>query len=525
MATNLSSYGSTSPNQQGSQGYQGANQTSSPDTDVASALRGTSWTPAPGSTGQNLPTQNTGVNGGNTSGASSNVQQNSYSHSPTTPSGGVNYNQVQRWSQPAQQPAQPTAQGGQTSQSVAQSLSGGGYQQQQQLAQQQAQSLSAGQPQTGQPTYADPFQAQGGGFWTGQQWVPRDHPMAQGTPGGTQPGAQPNPALYSPYGQYPGRPDGTTFQPGQMQNFSFQGYNPTQFNTQAPAAHMPGQVSQWGGGPDLSGLEGQQNALLQQAMAGGSMPPEMVMQMKERQKQDALSMQQQMGGQMQASAAARGALNGGAAAAGQRNLQGQTIGNILGGYRDIDINAATQNYADKLSGLQASEGIAQGRFGRANQGFANTLQGQMAKEGLNQQGYQNQFQNAQFDLNRQGMQAGENQFAFGAQFQPAQFNRDSFMAQQGLNQQGAQSRLAAHQTDLDAFFQNQGQQNQMKLGQAGIDMDGRRLASQEGMFDRTNQLDWATLMNNMQMGRYGMGLNYAQLQQTAQARMQGALGF
>jgi hypothetical protein len=521
MATNITSYfGSTSPNTQGYQGQQGASQT--PDPNVTTALRGTSWTPPPGSQSQpnmgTTSTSNTGVNGG-ASGSGAQLQESSYQNSPVTPSGGVNYQQTQRWSQPQ---TQPTSSGGQTVGSVAQSLTGGS-------TQVTAPPLQA----AGQPTYADPFVAMGGGFWTGQQWVPRDHPLA--TQGQTQPqptGTQPNPATYSPYGPYPGRPEGTVYQPGQMEQFSFQGYNPTQFNAQAPTAYQPGQVAQWGGGPDLSGLEAQQNALLQQAMAGGSMPPEMVMQMKERQKQDALMMQQQMGAQMMQGAAARGSMNGGANLAGQRNLAGQTIGNILGGYRDIDINAATQNYADKLSGLQASEGIAQGRFGRANQGYANTLQGQMAQEGLNQQGYQNQFQNAEFDLQRQGMQAGENQFGWQSQFAPAEFQRDSFLAQQGLNQQGAASQMGAYQTDLDAFFQHgaqglqkQGLDNQLALGQGGLDIDRQRLASQENMFNQSLDLDWAQALNGMNMDRLGMGFNYAQLQQQAQARMQSALGF
>jgi hypothetical protein len=44
------------------------------------------------------------------------------------------------------------------------------------------------QPQTQQPP--DPFGAQGGGHWTGAQWVPKNHPLAGATPDGTPaPGA------------------------------------------------------------------------------------------------------------------------------------------------------------------------------------------------------------------------------------------------------------------------------------------------------------------------------------------------
>lgn len=43
-------------------------------------------------------------------------------------------------------------------------------------------------PNSGAPT-PDPFAAMGGGFWTGQQWVPSNHPLAQ--PGAGQPPTQP----------------------------------------------------------------------------------------------------------------------------------------------------------------------------------------------------------------------------------------------------------------------------------------------------------------------------------------------
>ncbi len=507
----MATYGSNYPSAQGTQGYQGSTQTPSPDANYADALRRTSWSPAPSSTSSPSPYGS----GSQTSGSGTQTQQqdyNSYQNSPVTPSGGVNYQQTQRWSQPA---ASPTGASSGGTASAAASLSGG------------MQSPPVPQGQT------DPFAAMGGGVWTGQGWIPRNHPEAAPYLQGQQPGGAPGGAPYSPYGPYPARPDGTIYQPGQMPNFSFQGYQPTQFNTQAPGAYMPGQLSQWAGGPNMAGMEGQQDALMSQMLSsGGSMNPQLVAQMKERQKQDALAMQSQLGSQMNMRDAAAGRLSGGANLASQRNLGQDTMGQILSGYRDTDIAAGSQNWQDQLQALQASEGLAQGRFGRANQGWQNTFQGQMAQEGLNQQGNDNLFRNAQFDLSRQGMQAGENQFAFGAQFEPANFQRDSFLAQQGLNQQGANSAAGAYGQDLDAFFQNRsgdlqatGLANQLALGQGGLAMDQRRLDSQEGMFDRSLQLDWANALNNMQMGRYGLGLNYAQLQQEAQNRMIGGLGF
>ena len=54
-------------------------------------------------------------------------------------------------------------------------------------------------PSVAPPTTPDPFQAMGGGVWTGQQWVPRNHPLAQpwlsGTPPGGAPGAPAAPGV------------------------------------------------------------------------------------------------------------------------------------------------------------------------------------------------------------------------------------------------------------------------------------------------------------------------------------------
>lgn len=515
-SSNFADYAAQSPQSQGPQGQQGANQTPSPN--LADYARGTSWTPPPSSqTGQGLSPNLADAASRGTQPREGTGITSALTNSPMTPSGGVNYQQDQRWATP-QQPAQApqsSPQGGQTSASVASSLSGGGYQ--------------APQAQGGgsMPPTPDPFQGQG--YWTGQQWVPKNHPLAQQNPNVPQPGGpggvQPNPAPYSPYGPYPGRPDGTTFQPGQMPQQTFQQYQPTQFTGQAPSPYMGGTLAQWSA-PNLGGMEGQQDQLMQQLLAsGGSMGPDMVAQMKERQKQDALAMSQQQGTQMMQGAAARGALNGGATLAGQRNLGDQTTQGILGGYRDLDIAAAGQNYSDRLNALSASEQLGQGRFNQANQGYQNQLQGQMAQQGLNQQGFQNQLASAQFGLGQQQAQAAENQFGFGAQFQPATFNRDSFLAQQGLNQQGAASQLGAHQTDLDAFFQNQQLQNQMKLGQGGLDIDRQRLNQQDAQFGQSLDLDWANSLENMTNNRYQLGLNYAGLQQQAQNRMMQGLGF
>lgn len=58
-------------------------------------------------------------------------------------------------------------------------------------------------------TSPDPFGAMGGGFWTGQQWVPKDHPLAQQGGGGYQPAPAYGPSTQP--GQNPNAPPPTQY--------------------------------------------------------------------------------------------------------------------------------------------------------------------------------------------------------------------------------------------------------------------------------------------------------------------------
>jgi hypothetical protein len=64
----------------------------------------------------------------------------------------------------------------------------------------------------------DPFAAQGGGHWTGAQWVPKNHPLAGAAPDGTPaPGAGGSPAPAPPApGEGPTTPPGTPQRPSAM---------------------------------------------------------------------------------------------------------------------------------------------------------------------------------------------------------------------------------------------------------------------------------------------------------------------
>lgn len=490
---------SRTPTSQGAQGQQGASGVPKPNI-AAQQYRAPQWKPAPGSTGQNLPQQRQGPQ-----------QQDQLHANPSTPvmadgtinPGAGSMGQAMTGPSPQRNTAPPL------------------------------QDQSAQTQQAPQPTSPDPFQAMGGGFWTGQQWVPRNHPLAQTGQNPTQPGApptgaQPNPALYSPYGPYPGRPEGTVYQPGQLPQFNFTDYQTAQFNQNAPAPYNPGQVSQFNA-PNLSPQEAAQWQAIQHVLNNPGLGD--TSGLKEQQKEAALRMQQDALSQNANRAAASGRSGfGGVASANARRIGDATQGNILGAYRDIDIANQERANADRLAAAGMAESAIAGRAGRAQDFYRTGLAGQLAQEDLNLQGFNSRMQGAEFEANQQARQADENARGFEAQFKGPQFMLESMLQQEGLNQAGAQSGLDAYNTDLAAFnawrddlSRNRQLDLQGQLGNRGLDIDESRLAQQGSQFDRGLQLDWANLMNNAYMGRAGLGLNYAQLQQQGQNSMQSLL--
>jgi hypothetical protein len=466
----MSGYGT--PQSQGPQGQQGASGQNAADS-IYNPTRAPLWKPAPASS-QSQPTSQT-------SGAGQRFQQEygsagsgqAASGSPVTANGQI---------APAQQPATSTGSAGSASSQPSAGSAPSG--------QNQTQPATTGPPLTQMPP--DPFQAMGGGFWTGQQWVPKNHPLAQQTNQPSAPGgAQPQPAQYSPYGPYPGRPQGTTYDPGTLSNPQFQSYQGTQF--------------QGYGGVDQSGIQNQQNQLLSQILSNPAMSASVVEQMKAKQRESAMA----MGGQQQ-QMAAQNAASRGTNLDTQFNTSQNEIGNsmrenILGSYRDIDINAALTNRQGQLDALGMSDNVLSGQVGRQGQQYASYLNGQ-------------------------GAMQGENQARFDNQFKPAEFNMARELQQEGLRQAGAASQMGAYQTDLGAFFDNRAAdnadastRNQRDIGMGSLDIDRTRVNNQASQFDRGHQLDWASLMNDMYMGRAGLGVNYAELQQRGQQDMMRTL--
>ena len=121
-----------------------------------------------------------------------------------------------------------------------------------------------------------------------------------------------------------------------------------------------------------------------------------------------------------------------------------------------------------------------------------------------------------FDRNLAGSQfnAGENQFAYGSQVNRVQNALQRALSQENLNQQGANSQFNAWQAQNNLGL-GQGQLDlQRLLGQGGLNLDSQRLQEMARQFNQNFQgrpIDWASLMNDMIMGRANYGANLANM--------------
>lgn len=190
-------------------------------------------------------------------------------------------------------------------------------------------------------------------------WLPPGHPAA-GTVGAPPPtGAEPNPALYSPYGAYPGRPPGTVADT-----------NP--YTTETPyAAH-----------PDLSGPEAAMLNSLQAALEGAPINKNVL---RERNKESWLAQQDQQLQALAQNQASRGVSMG--SDTQERAIREATTSGLLGANRETDfaadeadqnrrltaaaaVNAALSDIQDRSSG-RFRDDLSSATFGREGEVLEN----------------------------------------------------------------------------------------------------------------------------------------------------------
>lgn len=376
--------------------------------------------------------------------------------------------------------------------------------------------LQPGAPVAGQP----------GATWnhTGQGWEIVSGGSGGGSaPGSTVSGPQPNPALMSPYGPYPGRPDQTVVPGMTLPGWQNQTYTQTQApgapNLQGGYAPPSYQQQQMGGfnAPQRQELQNLQLNALQQALTNNPYNEANTGAMKERLKEQAVQIGEQNKQGLAEGAIARGRLGGGFAEAANAGQDQSTQEQILKGFRDIDLAAAQGKQASTLAAADAINASLSGEMSRASQGFQNNLASYGANQGERQFGAnfgrQTQLDSAQLGqqdftnaMARAGFQSGENQFGWNAGMANQQAALQQALAQHGINMDVAGNAQQNYGTDLGAFFQNANLGLQRHGIDAGIGVDYARLNESGRQFNLGHALNVMQFLENQRQANQGFGL-------------------
>lgn len=222
----------------------------------------------------------------------------------------------------------------------------------------------------------------------------------------------------------------------------------TEWKKQAPAVGVP---SNFRSNP----LYGQQAAMVQQMMANPhTMGQQQQDQLAERQKESANRMMQQMGQQQGQQMAGRGfSGNSGSQQAMQQQNQSDMMQQILGGRRDIAMQAAQTNRQDELNALNASMGftgqeyqqdmgIANMGLGQINQNRNFGLQEKLGNHGIDQDIWQRGFTKDSFNK------------TFGLDFLRYLQQGDQFNKSLGENSRQYNGQMGLNWANFDANQQN-----------------------------------------------------------------------
>jgi hypothetical protein len=357
----------------------------------------------------------------------------------------------------------------------------------------------------------------------GEGWVPSNHPLAlqqqqqqqavaqASAPGATQQSVQQGV-------QMPGQ----SLQGMNLGNDPFKTYQASQFNVNTPQlGQLPGsyqgtQFSQFAS-PDQAAVTAQQNQLLSAILGNPeTMNPQVLAQLKEKQKEAAL-LQEKQGGQLARQfAASRGMTNGAGLAGILSQLSGATGDQIIKSNRDLDLAALERNRADQLAALGMADSVMSGQMGRAGQAFQNTLAGQgaqaqdsrsVAQDAIARAiaGHGADMQSAAFNLQQQAMNADERFKQFGTERSAQDAAIQRVLSQFGINQ-GV----------VDADRANRALELQKALGEGGLALDSRRLDMQGSQFDKGFGLDMLRFLEGQRQHDNSTGLGYANLGQQGQ---------
>tara|TARA_R110000824_G_scaffold209540_3_gene395355 strand:+ start:1 stop:1278 length:1278 start_codon:yes stop_codon:yes gene_type:complete len=307
----------------------------------------------------------------------------------------------------------------------------------------------------------------------------------------------------------------TIYQAGQLPMDRLPQYNPYQITQDQIPEYQAGNINQFLA-PDQSAVTQQTQGVVQDVLGNRVMSDQMVGQMREQQKEQALAQQEQMLQQMGAGAAARGTYGGGRQLGREADIRQGTSDQLLRGSRDLGIMQAQANRQDQLSAMQASNQFLTGQAAREGEMYRTGLAGQTSQEALNQEQAMSGLRARQLGLGREEAQGRQNLQGYQSQVDQSRdyFNRK--VQQEQLQQQQAASSL-----------QDYLGRGQMDLGQRGHMLDEDRLTETGRQFDQDlalrdflgrGNLDISRGQLGVSQGHLGLGRDRIDLARIAQQR-------
>lgn len=241
-------------------------------------------------------------------------------------------------------------------------------------------------------TPPDPFQAMGGGYWTGQQWVPRDHPLATQGGGTGAPGAggapNPRPAWMTSQPYTPGEvgTDDLQFSYQDLLNQMGPDYQPTPVSGSnyegqdvSPEDYATYDFGGFSGlpGMDVGAVGEDTDALIRRILANPeSLDPRTVDMMKAASREEQSALQGQEADELRAMGYDLGVDDSAWLRSEQLTSRRNRDAAVTAGNRTVDIEAAKTNAGDRraAAALGSSYVDSKGRLQLAQRGQAFTEQ-------------------------------------------------------------------------------------------------------------------------------------------------------
>lgn len=292
---------------------------------------------------------------------------------------------------------------------------------------------------------------------------------------------------YTPYAYQ--RRTVANYTPGTLQDYTPQNivrreletYNPTELARFTP-----------GGGGNIENLH---TGLIERVLANPeTLSPQVVAQMKEQAKEEALAFEQQKKDQLARDVLARGISGGGFQAAGERRLAGDTINSLVNANRGIDLAKVERDRADQISAADLGSRFVNDRFARAADVYTLNRDTALSNEDLRQRALDSRNKNTLFQSDQDRDVRDEGRYSY-------ETNRSTALSREALQQEAIRAALA----------------------NAAFDVDQQRTEADEGHFAWNTDAERARFGEGQRQFNRRLGYDYTALEAQQQQAMIAAI--